>query len=356
MPNPLYLNHLWEKHGCRLVDAGGWQIPGGFSSVDQEYRAARERCALFDNSARGKLRITGRDRAQVLHSLLTSDVRALRPGQGQLSAFLTAQAKVIADMVLYMFDDFILLDTEIGLQTKLAERLGRLIIMEDAVIEDVTGQYLHLSVRGPDAGKLIAAAGAALPEGNDFSHAGSSIAGHETEIVRRGAGCDLFFSVDHGLVIADELLETGIPLEILPAGYETWEILRIEEGRLRYGIDLSEEDTLPETGLDETAASETKGCYPGQEVVARTRTYKGHARKMTGLTAADGRKPLPGDKVFSGETEAGWITSSAFSPALQKHLMLSYIRKPFFGAREFTVQTRQGSIKAETAGLPFVEP
>ena len=135
------------------------------------------------------------------------------------------------------------------------------------------------------------------------------------------------------------------------------EITRIERGILRYGVDVTEEVSLPETGLDDTYASETKGCYPGQEVVARTKTYKGLQRKMTGLflPPSGTRNDLPqnGDKIYSGEKEIGWITSACVSPKFGG-IALGYAAKGFFEKPcEVEIKTASGLLKAKTCPLPF---
>lgn len=176
------------------------------------------------------------------------------------------------------------------------------------------------------------------------------------------------------------VITEDVKLEILEILYarkesafspEVLEILRIEDGILRYGIDMNEEVTLSETGLDKIAASETKGCYPGQEVVARTKTYGGLQRKITGLiletkTQTGDRHEVPlvpvpcllpqrGAKIYSGEEEIGWITSACESIALKKGIALGYLKKGFFEeGREVGIQTSIRKIKARTRSLPFV--
>ena len=180
------------------------------------------------------------------------------------------------------------------------------------------------------------------------------------------------------------LITEDVEIKILeekpaPPALESGEIQRIENGVLRYGVDVTEEVSLPETGLEDAFASETKGCYPGQEVVARTKTYKGLQRKITGLVilsgwsarqssdgSAFGEKDLARffgqwpqndafakNKIYSKGKEIGWVTSACVSPAFGG-IALGYVTKGFFEkTAEVEIKTAAGTISAKTVLLPF---
>jgi len=329
MPPKLPLEDLWKSRGAHFREESGWLVPASFGSPENEYRAAKETSAFFDLSWRGKLAVSGNDRISLLHNLLTNDILSLQNGGGCYAAFLTAQGKIIADMKVYIFEDHIFFDTEPGLPEKIADRLGRFIITEDVLMKKAS-DVCHFLVTGPGAAHLLKEVFGNLPDFS-FAHRGGQIAGRALTVVKSGLpgldGYEIFVKEQDARYVAEELLKT-----MPAAGHETWESLRVEAGWLRYGQDMTEADTLPETGLDAIAASETKGCYPGQEVVARTNTYKGHAKKMTALSVDPGWKAEAGDKLkFEGE-EAGWITSAAY--AGRRCIMLGYLKKAYFDKGE----------------------
>lgn len=238
---------------------------------------------------RGKIKVTGKDRVEVLHRLLTQDIENLPAGGRCKAAFLSPQGKVLALMDVVKSEDHLVLEVEKDQVEKTIGILAKFVITEDAAFSDVT----------------------------------------ETETV---PGTDL-------------------------------ETHRIERGELRYGIDIDETIILNETGLETLAASETKGCYPGQEVVARIRTYGGLNRRIAGVVflgsdpSKRGQTPLKRrDKIYKDEKEIGFITSACFSPTLGKAIALCYLQKPYFESEglEVEVETKGGRIRGNVAKLPFI--
>ncbi len=278
-------------------------------SFESEYRALRETAGLIDLSSRGKIEVTGPDRVEVLQNILTQDVAPLKPGQSAYAALLTATAKVLADMNVFVFQDRAVLDTEPGVEKKLPALLEKFIIMEDASVKDATAGTTHLALEGPAAEKIAADLPGGFPMMRGFT--GKPAFG-------------FIVSKDEKEKIKSKILKRGA-VEI---GQEAFEAARIENGWLRYDVDMDESTPLPETGLDAVAASGTKGCYPGQEVVARTETYKGLLRKMVRLKFREGNVKA-GDKIFSGEKEIGRITSACRLPS-GRGRGLGYIAKGYF--------------------------
>ncbi len=321
-------------------------------SLEAEYRAAREKAALIDLSERGKIEVTGADRVSFLHNILTNDIKTLKTGAFCPAALLSAAGKVLALMNVWKFEDKIVLDTDPGFEEKLLGLLDKFLITEDAALRKATSEYAHFLIKGPKVSEiLLSFPHAVRRESTSWGFPAKASGNDIALLVKTLAGKALYKS----------LIEAGA----VPIGPETAEILRIEEGILRYGVDVTEEVSLPETGLDETYASETKGCYPGQEVVARTKTYKGLQRKMTGfviprlsapviLSAAKNLRAL---RVYSGEKEIGWITSACISPVLGG-IALGYAGKGFFfdGGKEpiqVEIKTESGNIQAVITALPF---
>ena len=333
----------------------------------QQYLATKNTAVLFDFSSRGKLKVRGSDRISFLNSILTHDIKNLKTGNGCYAALLTAPAKVLADMNVYVFEDHVLLDVEAGVEAKLAGLLDKYIITEDVTIENTTPQTAHFSVEGPQAEAVLHALTGNKPPLKEFEHFKAG----NIEVIKRSftglPAYQILTGKDTSKIIREGLAKAGA----VQTDLDIWEILRIEGGWLRYGIDMDEEISLPETGLDDIAASETKGCYPGQEVVARTKTYKGLRRKITKFifVTSDKRQetkknsshvtsyhppvtcmPERGSEIYSQDGNAiGKVTSAEFIPGTDKGAGIGLIEKGFFDSGiEILVETREGKIKAQT--------
>lgn len=330
MAEKLFLHDFWRARGARFYEDYGIELPRSFEDSKAEYEKLTTSAGLVDFSARGKLRVTGADRLDVLQRLLTQDLRKLKPGQSTYSAFLTSRGKVVADMAVYLFEDHILLDTEIGIQKKLMEGLNKLIILEDIQIEDTSCRDVHLALIAqteklcekfklklsdkPGAVQVLIEGIPALLLMRKF---------------REYTWLEVLAKKTDAEKLAAALLESSA---CFAAGYEAYEAWRIERGILRYGKDITEEVTLPETLLDDITASETKGCYPGQEVVARTNTYKGHTKKCLRLKLDE--IDIRDDKIYVDGKEAGRITSTSALCGM----VIGYIAKDYFNCATFSTR------------------
>lgn len=299
-----------------------------------QYQSLRETAGLLDLSGRGKLEVSGQDRVSFLHNILTQDIEAVKTGGTAYAALLSATGKILADMNVFAFEDSLVLDAEAGLEKKLAGLLDKFLITEDVSFRDITADSLHLAIEGPKASLFT-----------------KELRMPVFEMARGMTGKKSFHILAakrDGEILKNELQKRGAEL----AGPETVETARVEWGWLRYGIDIGEDVSLPETGLEDFAASETKGCYPGQEVVARTKTYKGWKRKFTGLLLP--AENVPGTIVYSGDKEAGKITSSCFSPALKKNIALALVDYASLQQGGLTVRASGIAAPAKAVPLPFL--
>jgi folate-binding protein YgfZ len=278
-------------------------------SFEHEYRTAREAVGLLDRSQRGKLALTGEGAKEFLQGQLTQDILALEPGHGAYAAFLTPKGKMLGDVRVLDAGAEILLDTErVALQALFnmihRYRLGYAVELHKRTLE--SGLF---SLVGPLADELIAAAGTTLGRG-EHDHALVALGGIDARAIRTDLGVDLLFATDNAGAVRAALLEAGASA----IGEQAAETLRIERGRPRYGIDLDESVIPQEAGLNERAVSFTKGCYVGQETVARL-FYKGRPnRELRGLRA---EAPLaPGTELSLDGRVVGTVTSAAVSPRL----------------------------------------
>lgn len=291
----------------------------------QQYHAVKNQAGLINYSSNGKIKVTGNDRIAFLNNILTNDILSLKPGMGCYAALLSAPGKVLIMMHVYIFPDSILLDVENGWTDKTMALISKYLITEDVALENLDSRLLHYSIQGPSAVALIKKLfpKVALPS-HEFHHVTEIYLALPVTIIRHTRTGDEGFDLipekssndllkelkQRGLILIDESVE---------------EFLRIEKRIPKFGVDITEELTLPETGLEKLTASETKGCYPGQEVVARTLTYGGPKRKICGFAFGEKDTINPGDKIFCEGKEVGWMTSYQYASPLNSGLGLGVI-------------------------------
>jgi folate-binding protein YgfZ len=296
-----------------------------------------------DLTNQGRLRLTGEDRVRFLHSMVTNDIEALVPGGGCRAAMLTVKGKLLGEMAIYCDPDALMVEVEGGIRHKIVEFLTKHIVMDDVELEDQTDSTRELAVYGPGAKAAIETAlGASVPELAPYAHAmvGSARVASAPDLAMPGYHV---FSTSPDLQIAGQTLDE-----------DAYDVLRIEAGRPRYGVDADEERLVLEAGMDD-AISLTKGCYLGQEVVARA-TARGHInRKLVGLYV-DGPAPVArGSKLSgTGRDDAGQVTSSVFSPRAGSVIALGYVHRTLWDpGTALTVHDAGGPRTAKVAALPF---
>jgi folate-binding protein YgfZ len=287
------------------------------------YAALRNHAAWLDLSGRGKIRATGEDRARLLHAMTTNQVETLQPGQGCYAFFLSAQGRILADVNLLCFEAHFLLDTEPETRTKVYEHLDRYIIADDVALEDQTERIATIAIEGPSAGEALAELGAPVPVA-PYSSAPWSY-GTVARLDTTGTGgFFLMIPVDEKHVVTSRLMEAGFP----SATGEDARIVRIENGRPRYGEEITERYLVQETD-QLRAVNFSKGCYLGQEIVERVRSRAQIHRVLRRLEIDTSRPPEAGTKLKSGDADAAEIASAVFSPALGKTVALAYVRTQF---------------------------
>jgi folate-binding protein YgfZ len=170
------------------------------------------------------------------------------------------------------------------------------------------------------------------------------------------SGFDLFVPVTALGAVADKLISATRAVGGRACGWEALEIARIEAGIPRFGQDMDESNLPPEAGLEERAISYSKGCYIGQEIIARIRTYGQVTKTLRGLKLTDGLKSLPkkGDKLHRGDQEIGYVTSAIASPTLKSNIALAYLRREAnTSGTELTVRTDDGESRAVVVTVTF---
>jgi len=310
--------------------------------LDGEYRALREGAGIVDRSSLGELEVIGDEAADFLQGQLTNDLESLAPGEGCYAALLSRKGQMQADMrVLRTAEDRFWIDLleperiEAVLRHLNLYRVGR-----EVDVTDLTESRATLSVIGPESETVVGAG----PLGVEHSHRESDLAGAQCRVVSTDRGIDLLCSVADASAVAGTIGERGAE----QVSEEAAEILRVESGRPRFGREMTTETIPQEAGVNERAVSFTKGCYIGQETVARLH-YKGKPnRHLRGLKLSE--PASTGDPVRHGDREVGRVGTSVVSPALGAVALAILRREAEPGAR---VDVGTGGATAEVIELPF---
>jgi folate-binding protein YgfZ len=305
-----------------------------------EYAALTERCGLVDRSERGKLALTGSETKQFLHGQVSNDIEALEPGQGCYAAFLTPKGKMLGDLRVLDFGDELFLDTErVSLQA-LFNMIRNFKLGSDVELHKRTLERGLLSLIGPGAREAAGAQGLGPAE---HDNAAGEIGGVPVRLVATAAGVDVICD-------AERTDEVKAALDVPEVSDAAAEVVRVESGRPRYGLDLDDSVIPQEAALNERAVSFTKGCYVGQETVARL-FYRGKPnRHLRGLRLSE--PAATGDVLRFGEREVGRLGSSVVSPALGP-IGLAIVRR--HAAPGDTVTVGDRGVSATLVELPFRE-
>ncbi len=327
---------LYDIHslkGAIFGDYPGFIMPKSYGNPLEEYLAVRKGVGLIDLSHHGKLRVSGKEHLKFLQGMVTNDLMKLGEGKGLYATLLTVKGRMFSDMRIYRDRESILLELEPGLNEKVRELLVKYRLSYKANIEDLTDTSCLFSINGPySKGLLKKTLREEIPELKENEFLERVINDSEIMIVRINRtgedGYDIFSKADRAKTFWESLIENGRGLGIKLVGLDAMETLRIEAGIPRYGADM-DEDTIPlEAGLLDAISFE-KGCYVGQEVIARIK-WRGHVNRcLVGFEIEGDTIPSKGHKIFHDEREIGHITSSVFSPFFKKVIALGYIRREF---------------------------
>lgn len=327
-----------------------------------EYHALRESAGILDLSFRSRICLVGNDRVRFLHGQVTNDIKKLRAGDGCYAAIVTARGKMESDANIFNLPDELLLDFEPGLTEKITARLEKFIVADDVQIVDAAPHYGLLSVQGPGAAGVIRSLELS-PEIPGVPFGSVKISDAQLGEIylannpRSGStGFDLFVPNQSLPAVMEKLSNAAKKAGGRAVGWSAFEIVRIEAGIPRFGVDMDETNLPLECGIESRAVSYHKGCYIGQEVINRIHSI-GHVNKeLRGLRLANGLATLPvrGDKLFYNDKEVGHITSATRSPALNAGIALGYVRREAFAiGTKLAMRSRAGESEAEIVPLPF---
>ena len=321
----------------------------GYGDLDREHRALAEGCGVADRSWAGRLEMSGEDRVRFLQGLVTCDVAALSPGEGTYGFITSRRGQVLADLRLLALEDRLWLELPAGRAGAIAEHLGGFKIADRVEIGPL--DRVPLTVAGPRAAAAVAEAAGEDPPAADRAHRAARIGGEEVRLARRALvgvdAFDLWVAPDGAARVWEALVDAGA----VPAGFTALETLRVERGIPRWGAEIGPETLPQETGLEEAAVSFTKGCYLGQEIVARIHYRGGVNRGLVALRFPEGAEPPPaGAALLADGRLAGAVGTALRSPAFGRPVGLAIVHRR--AAEPGTRLEVEGGGEAEVAEAP----
>ena len=350
--------------GAEFAEYFGVLLPAHFQEPLAEYEAARSRVALIDTNFRSAFALTGPDRVRYLNAVTSGNIRDLAPGQSALGLLLNAQGHMLAELLTLVLEDRLLVLSHAFLRQRTFELLDKFIIMDDATLTDETSRTGTLAIEGPKAPELLRdltrIESAQLPAGAHVTGAlefgGAAI---PCRVLLRSGRHSLFGFPGAELILPRESLPAAWEALVktvrarggAPIGYRALGMLRLEAGIPWFGTDFGEHQIPQEAGVESTHISFTKGCYTGQEIVERVRS-RGHVnRRLAGFLFSSGEVPKAGATVVATDgTEAGHVTSAAFSPLAGKAIGMGYLRREYLQAG---TALQCGKIGAEVIEIPL---
>jgi folate-binding protein YgfZ len=322
------------------------------------YSAVRDGGAgVLDLSSRGRILVTGSEAVMFLNGLVTNDMKTLERNSWMPAAFPNVQGRLLASVRILNHEQGFLIDTEPATRQKVLQLLDRFTLAGDFRVSDLSDESAVLSVQGHKAPTVIQSIFGEVGAGiKDREVTNTMWGGHQVTIIRATHtaedGLDLFLDAADRNDLQEALIAAGVA----PVNEESAEVLRIEAGIPRYGIDMDESTVVTEANLDE-AVSFTKGCYVGQEIIVRIK-HRGHvAKKLAGIVLEREATIEAGAKILSiDDKEVGRVTSSTFSPKLDKTIGLGYVKYDYLAAGTgVRVSAGDTNIPAKVSDLPLVQ-
>jgi folate-binding protein YgfZ len=378
LPNPIYALHA--QADAEFQDYATLKIVSTFGQPEAEYAAIRKGAGIMDLPQRGVLEVTGKDRLSFLNNLLTNQTwdktskTGLEAGKGVYAYFLNLKGRIVADLNVLERGDQALLEMDARMVETLGAAFEKFVFSEQVKLQAMSWTLHRLSLHGPEAlGVLNDAAGVAIEQLGAMGSTQAKIFGVEVTLFRDDEcgvpGYHLLVPTDRAAEVWTKFLEQfSNPLELgkrrlRPVGWAAYNACRIEAGRPLFDIDFGnssdpDQSVLPaEAGQFERAVSVTKGCYLGQEIVARMHARQQVAKQLVGLRIADDALPMAGATLFDEkQNQIGMVTSSTISPMLSGAcIAMGYLKKPFFTPGTVVEVAAEGSMrKATVTPMPFL--
>ena len=323
-----------------------------------EHKNTREHVGIIDLSFIGKLKLTGKDVLTYLHNRLSNSIETLKHGQGCYATLLDFKGRMISDMKVYRCSDCVLMLTSPDSKDELLANFKKFIFSEDVVIEDISDKYGLLSVQGPQAKILIERAiSPSLEKLEVYGNVEREMEGHKVYILKTDwsgeDGYHLVVPKENTENVWNLLLDKGQDIQVKPFGLTAFNSLRLDNGIPLWGQDMNQENIPLEANL-QRAISYTKGCYPGQEIIAKITNLSHPWRILVGLEIQS-KTPVPNHSILqqNGE-EIGQLTSNAYSPTLDKIIGLGYVKWEYREVgTKVEIESGGSVISAVIKALPF---
>jgi tRNA-modifying protein YgfZ len=346
------------QRGGWTQEIGGQDVVLAYADVRAEYDALRTGAIVVDRSHRGRLRFFGEKSGEALTGLVTNDVLSMHPGNGQYGAALSAKGRIVADLRVFASAGSYLVDAPPRAWPNWLAMVKKYVNPRLSGYRDDSHAVRDLGIFGADARRVAATIGAldaeALAALAPYAHVSVTIDEAPVMIARVPdigvEGYDLFVPFEQ----FDRLWERAVVAGAMPAGLGAWEIARVEAGRPEWGIDIDDTTIPQEANFDELdAISYTKGCYIGQEVVARVH-FRGHInRHLRGLRAASADAPPTGAQLIDdGGNHVGDVRSSVASPRLGG-IALGMVRREVAPGMSLNAKWDGGERRVDVTALPF---
>lgn len=342
------LRDLQAATGATFTSIASLDVPASFGNDAAALQAAHEQVAIYDRSHWGCIQVKGADRIRFLHNQSTNNFQILQSGQGCDTVFVTSTARTIDLVTAYLLEDSVLLLTSPGYSQKLMQWMDRYIFFADKVeLKDLTAETATFSLIGATADRVLQQLGWGAIVGQPRDSHQMFTLGEASVRVAVGSGLalpgyTLITNTEQAGTVWQTLTEQGA----IPLGEEAWQQLRIEQGRPEPERELTDDYNPLEAGLWHTI-SLSKGCYIGQETIARLHTYKGVKQQLWGIRL--NQPAAPNTVVTTGEEKVGTLTSCI--PTETGYLGLAYIRTK---AASSGLQVAVGDGTGELVPLPFL--
>jgi folate-binding protein YgfZ len=377
--NPLH--ELHQQAEAEFQAYGDIGIVCTFGEPQAEYSAIRKGCALIDLPQRGILEVRGDDRLDFLNRFLTNQLidketkSPMKAGEGVYAFLLNNKGRIVADMNVLERGDRTLLETDVRNLPQLQSTLTKFVFSEKVAFASLAGKLHEIALHGPRAAHILSQLlppGAALPAAPLHSVA-AALSGTVNVLIWRDdpAGVPGYFLAmpsDSAATLWTEILSrfaagdpSGIQASkrlVWPTGWAAFNATRIEAGRAMFGIDFDDTVVPAETGQIDRAVSFIKGCYLGQEIVARMHARGQAARQIVGIRMNDDALPIAGTPVYDPQQiQIGQITSSTLSPVLSNAaIAMAMVKKGFISPGTVVAVAAEGKIRPATiVALPFLQ-
>lgn len=351
----LRLRPYHEFDGAVFRPEAGWEVPAGYGSLEREVLSVRRQAGMIDFGDHAKIEVTGEDRVSFLDGLVTADIKTLSPGESAYALVLNERSRVLGNLSIHALPNRFVLDIEASQVESLIGHFRKFIVSDDVELRNRSPSG-HIEVHGPLAPSLVSSAirtdvmGLPVDASSTFPLDKRDQA-YATRIRTVGEKGFAIWTLGADVTpFWDELSRAGVT----PFGRDAFEVLRIEAGVPRFGYEMSEETLALEVAAPGTI-NLTKGCYQGQEVVARG-TYIGHMnRRLVGLRIDGDVPPVKGDRVSLGPAVLGAITSGAWSPTIGRVVAIALLRMEGVSPESVLSVDHDGwDLQARLEPLPFV--